>query len=233
MWSQMYQKEWVKLPPLYRSEGGKALTPEQFEKIALTIVRLAEIQPTDAVIDLGCSIGALTYTISHHCRKIVGIDFLADSLQYAREHNSGSNIEYYQGDLGDYELDEDFDCIVINNVIHTLDSWEMTRELLQRCYSRLRPSGRLYLGEVPDTAKSWNYLTSGWKGIPRYLVQSMPAWSFPLIRGVTRRPMKKIFWYNRSRIARFVGCSENKIKVYDDPELLINPVERSHFVVFK
>ncbi|MBX6311520.1 MAG: class I SAM-dependent methyltransferase [Isosphaeraceae bacterium] len=231
MWSRWYRSHWPSLPPERRSEGGQPVSQAKFREIAEIIIRLADIQPEDRVLDLGCSIGAITYYLSRRCHSIVGVDFIEDSLAFARENYNAPNVEYVCADLATFATNDLFDCIVMNNVVHMLDSWSIAKRLLCHCYSRLRPSGRLYLGEVPDTRKTWRYATVGRQGLRCYAHRLLPGWSFPILSKVRGRPMGKVLWFNRARLARILGCSAERIAVHDQPGTLLNPVERSHFVV--
>lgn len=232
MWSRWYQQTWPTLPYARRSEGGEQTTAERYQEIARTITRLAEIRPDDRVLDLGCSIGAISYELAQHCGSVVGVDFIGDSLAYAREYHAAPNVQYVHADLAEYEVDGPYDCIVINNVLHMLDSWEIARDLLRRCYAGLAPAGRIYLGEVPDTRKIWRYATKGGKGARAFAHLMLPSWSIPALSKVLRRPLVgKVLWFNRTGLARIIGCPAAQVTVHDEPGTLLNPVERSHFVI--
>jgi SAM-dependent methyltransferase len=233
VWNHRFQTLWPNLPPAQRSEGGQLVSDAKFRSIAETIVRLADIRPEDRVLDLGCSIGAITYALSHHGRGVVGVDLVADSIDYARSKNSAPNVEYVCADLATFELGGPFECIVLNNVIHMLDSWAIVRRLLRRCYDELTPSGRLYLGEVPDTRKMWRFATAGKAGLRCYAHELLPGWSFPAVSRALGRPVAKVLWYNPRRLARILGCPPGRVTTHDRPGDLLNPIERSHFVVEK
>ena len=63
MWSRWYQQTWPSLSPERRSEGGERTTAERYAQIVQTIVQLAALGPDDRVLDLGCSIGAISHAI--------------------------------------------------------------------------------------------------------------------------------------------------------------------------
>lgn len=232
MWSKHFQESWGALPYDQRSEGGTRTTPEQFHDIAETIATLAAIQPSDRVLDLGCSIGAITAGLAPHCAEIIGVDFLEDSLKYAREHNNAPNIRYLCSDLSTFTTDDRFDCVVINNVIHCLDSLAVVRHLLQQAFRQLEPGGRLYLGEVPDRRKYWRAMKS--TNTKVFIHSLLPTWSLPMLSRLRGRPLAgKTIWFDRDRIAHILGCPAACVAVEDQRGVLLNPLDRSHFIVTK
>jgi 2-polyprenyl-3-methyl-5-hydroxy-6-metoxy-1,4-benzoquinol methylase len=231
MWSRWYKEHWATLPPNRRSEGGQATSDDQFHRIAETIVRLARIQPWETVLDLGCSIGSIARHLAPHCHRIVGVDFIEDCLAYAREHNSVPNAEYAWGDLAEFDIPGEFDCIILNNVIHNLDSLAIAKRVLANSYQHLTPTGRLYLGEVPDRSKVSRYTNSTRRWLQYHVVNWMPQWVFPIWSKIRGRIMKRPLWYGKGELACFSGCSVERIEAYDDPDSLLNPIERTHFVL--
>jgi SAM-dependent methyltransferase len=230
MWSKYFQEVWSTIPYENRSEGGSPTSLQTYRAIVQTIVETAAIRPEDRVLDLGCSIGAITRELARHCRQAVGVDFVEDSLRYAREHNNAENVAYINSDLATFTTADRFDY----NVIHCLDSWGAVRRLLGHCWDRLEPGGRLYLGEVPDTRKFWRYVAHGNRRVRTVAHALLPNWSFPLIARATGRDLRgKVFWFNPGRISRILGCPRAWVSVHDRPGTLLNPIERSHFVAHK
>jgi SAM-dependent methyltransferase len=233
MWSQKYQTAWPLLEPSFRSEGGHPLSADKFQQIAQTIARLARIKSSDIVYDLGCSIGAITQSLSQHCRRIIGVDFLQNSIDFARKNAASPNIDYVCADIIKFQFNPPVDCIILNNVIHNLDSRTLARCLLQNCFASLKPRGRLYLGEVPDIARiSRSPLTLRNK-IAFNIHRFLPGPFFPLLSFITRRPLDRMLLYSRQRIARILNCPLASIAAFDEPALLLNPIDRIHYVVEK
>ena len=232
MWSRWYQETWQSLPAAYRSEGGGVISDEKYREIADNIVRLARIGPDDSVLDLGCSIGGITCQLAMRCQRVTGVDFVADSLDFARQHHAAPNVEYVEADISKFDTGESFDGVVLNNVIHMLDSWTVARKTLRHSWNRLKPGGRLYLGEVPDERKMWRYATSG-HGYRCYAHRLLPGWAFPLASRLTGRQVNKMLWFTPQKLARLLACPVGRVRAFDEPETLLNPIERTHFVVTK
>ncbi len=232
MWSRWYHDTWQSMPAEYRSEGGGVISDEKYREIGDTIVRLVRIGPDDSVLDLGCSIGGITYQLALRCQRVTGVDFVADSLDFAHEHYSAPNVEYIEADISTFATDELFDCVVINNVVHMLDSWSVARRTLNNAWQRLKPGGRLYLGEVPDVRKMWRFARSG-HGFRCYAHRLLPGWAFPLATRLSGRQVNKMLWFNREKIARMLSCPIDRVAACDDADSLLNPIERTHFVATK
>jgi SAM-dependent methyltransferase len=59
----------------------------------------ARVQPTDAVIEIGCGVGRLTRPLARQAKLVRALDVSPRMLELAREHNPGlGNVEWLQGD---------------------------------------------------------------------------------------------------------------------------------------
>jgi SAM-dependent methyltransferase len=233
MWSQKFQTAWPLLEPSYRSEGGHPVSAEKFHNIAQMIVRLARIAPADTVYDLGCSIGTITKCLSRHCRHITGVDFLQTSIDFAKTHSQADKIDYVCADLTQYSIVPPANVIIINNLIHCVDSWSIAKKLLRNSFAALNPGGRLYLGEVPDIQKISRSNLSTKKRLTFNIHRHLPSALFPLLGRITRRPLDRMLLYSQPRLARILDCPINSIATHSDSKLLLNPIDRSHFVIQK
>jgi cyclopropane fatty-acyl-phospholipid synthase-like methyltransferase len=231
MWTRWYHDYWKGLPLEYRSEGGHATSDAEYEAMAAHIAEVTGLRADDRLLDLGCSVGGLTARLAEQCGAARGVDFMEDSIEHARARHRLPNLEFDCADIRSFALGERYDVIVINNVIHTLDSWEDARELLGRCHRALAPGGRLYLGEVPDQRK-WLRYARAHRGLLRAsAARLMPRWALPIVSRLRGEPAFKLLWYSRRRIARLIGCSPALVSAHDAPGTLLNPLERTHFLV--
>ena len=55
------------------------------KNISAKIVRLAEIQPKDTIIELGVGFGALTRNLAETCRKVIGLEIDSGIIRYHEE----------------------------------------------------------------------------------------------------------------------------------------------------
>ncbi len=76
------------------------------------------IHEEDSVLEIGCGLGDTLSGLKGSCK--VGIDFSPTMIQKAKELNPG--IDFYEMSAEDIQLDQQFDVIVLSNVVGYLDS---------------------------------------------------------------------------------------------------------------
>ena len=79
------------------------------------------VSENDAVLDIGCGNGALTYDVAKKAKKVVGIDLNERNIEIARNRFSMENIEFIHGDALANLPDERFDVIILSNVLEHID----------------------------------------------------------------------------------------------------------------
>ena len=70
---------------------------------------MAELKPDDVVYDLYTGVGSIALQASQHCKKVVGIETVAEAIDYAKQNaidNSITNAEFFAGDVRDVLNDE-------------------------------------------------------------------------------------------------------------------------------
>ncbi|MDR3572963.1 MAG: class I SAM-dependent methyltransferase [Anaerolineaceae bacterium] len=109
------------------------------------------LQASDRVVDIGCGNGALSYDIAQLAgSEVLGIDINAKNIQYAKKHYEHPKIKFVQGDaLCDLPNDE-FDVIVLSNVLEHLAN---RTEFLKKVCKSIKPS-RLLI-RVPLFERDW------------------------------------------------------------------------------
>jgi len=58
------------------------------QNISAKIIRLADIQPEDTIVELGVGFGALTSHLAMVCRKVIGLEIDSGIIHYHEEENS-------------------------------------------------------------------------------------------------------------------------------------------------
>lgn len=127
------------------------------------------IQPTDAVLDLGCGIGRVTRYVAPLCREIWGVDVSETMLRYARARLAElPNVRLARGDgaslpaeIPDGGIDFAYSLLTLQHVER-----EHAFMLLRDVRRALRPGGVAYLtfpNLLSDTylAHFVNYAESG------------------------------------------------------------------------
>ena len=96
------------------------------------------------VIDLGCGPGLYASRMAKRGAKVTGVDFSANSLEYARSHDT-DGVEYLEADYLEDELPGGFDIAVLIYCDYCALSPEMRARLLERIHALLNPGGHLVL----------------------------------------------------------------------------------------
>ena len=75
----------------------------------------------EKTLDIGCGIGAVAYDVAEQSGAYVtGIDLNADSIAKAREKFAHPRVEYRVGDVLKELTDEQFDVVILSNVLEHL-----------------------------------------------------------------------------------------------------------------
>ena len=96
------------------------------------------------VIDLGCGPGLYSRRMARRGARVTGVDFSANSLEYARTRDT-DGVEYVQADYLEDELPAGFDIAVMIYFDYCAQSPGNRRLLLDRIRALLEPGGRLAL----------------------------------------------------------------------------------------
>ncbi len=106
-------------------------------KYGTSAVDLLAPRPGERILDLGCGTGHLTARIAEAGARVVGIDSSAEMIAEARRGFPGLRFEV--ADARDFALDEPFDAVFSNAVLH----WVKPPERAVACIRRsLAPGGR-------------------------------------------------------------------------------------------
>ena len=109
---------------------------------------LDNIEQGSNILDIGCGIGALTFTVSKKAGKIVACDLNADSINIAKRYYLRENIQYITADATEYEFEENFDYIILSNVLEHINN---RVDFLEK----LKPQAKYFLIRVPMINRSW------------------------------------------------------------------------------
>ena len=100
------------------------------------------------VLDIGCGNGALTYDVAKKAKKVIGIDLNEKNILTARRKYSRENIEYIHGNALSDLPKEQFDVIILSNVLEHIDK----RVEFLVSLKKLAPK---FLIRVPMLNRSW------------------------------------------------------------------------------
>nr|WP_221625768.1 class I SAM-dependent methyltransferase [Halobellus ruber] len=106
------------------------------------VVDLLNPQPDERILDLGCGTGPPTARIA----DAVGVDRPAEMIETARE--TYPDREFRQGSARDFAVEEPFDAVFSNAVLHRIDD---RAAVLRWVADALRPGGG-FVAELGGTA---------------------------------------------------------------------------------
>ncbi len=116
------------------------------------MAQLAQISPTDRVLDVACGTGTVSFALAPQAREVVGIDISPGMLAKARairHHRGIRNVHFVLGQAEHLPFrDEQFDAAVCRLAIHHFPRPELEIREMARV---LKPGGRLV---ILDTVSS-------------------------------------------------------------------------------
>ena len=75
---------------------------KQAQRLYSYVAEFAQVGPADVVYDLYTGTGTIALFLARHCQRVVGIEYVEDSILAAREnarHNDIANTEFFAGDM--------------------------------------------------------------------------------------------------------------------------------------
>ena len=129
------------------------------------------IKPDHHILDVGCGTGNYIRRIAPVVKKVTGIDYNEEMLKRAKQKVINmKNVDLVRGSLMDKLPFEDntFDLILINQVLHHLDSdvdnFPNTSKFLSEIFRVMRPSGVVCINTcTPEQVNGFWYIDT----IPR------------------------------------------------------------------
>jgi len=100
------------------------------------------------ILDLGCGYGLFSnlLALTSLNREVVGCDICKRKLKYSNRNLKG--VKFVLSDAFQLVASEKFDVIVMNHLLHHLQSYESQDRLLKLCYEALKEGGYLLILEI-------------------------------------------------------------------------------------
>lgn len=87
------------------SKSFYQINPPQVEALYNKAIELADIQPTDTIIDAYCGIGTISLFMAKAAKKVIGVEIVEEAILDARNNakiNHIENVEFLVDDAADY-----------------------------------------------------------------------------------------------------------------------------------
>lgn len=139
---------WNRRADCWDQEGSAGLT----EVVAEVLAECGTSAPREAVaVDLGAGSGQITIPLADGFTRVLAVDVSARLLERLTSKAAERGIANIQGLTQPIETLElspaSVDLVVSNYALHHLRDADKAR-LLQRCYTWLRPGGRIVIGDM-------------------------------------------------------------------------------------
>lgn len=130
---------------------GHVTSSPTHHQIRETVLREADPQPEDRVVDLGAGTGFLSLALAPHVAKVLCIDVaqpMLDELWSQAAKQGQDNVEPVCADLAYLDLPAgSVDLVVSNFALHHLTDADK-KALVQRARRWLRPGGRIVIADT-------------------------------------------------------------------------------------
>lgn len=83
--------------------------------------------------------------------QISAVDFSPVLIEQAQKH--GSQINWHCADAAKFELDQQFDCILLYFSFQYFESNRQALAVLRNLSKHIKPNGRMLIGDIPDISK--------------------------------------------------------------------------------
>ena len=138
------------------------------------IVRVAEIAPSDRVLDIACGTGAVSKEVMSHLGKdgfLTGVDFSRGALKIARQSVGSKNASFFEMDAENMEF-----CTTFNKIFcqYALMFFPDAKKVLKTARRMLVKDGLIALA-VHGTADEVPYFSSIMSPILRHIPDIRPS----------------------------------------------------------
>ncbi len=118
------------------------------EEVREAVLKAAEVNSNDIVLDVGAGTGFLTEGAAKVARKVIGLDLSEAMTEKAIPKLKGKNVEFKIGDVQKILLENSSVQVVMGNMI--LHHCPRPRDAIKEMVRVLAPGGRLVLSDLTE-----------------------------------------------------------------------------------
>ena len=147
LWTEPYTAQQMLSYHLREDVALASRTKETIDKTVLWLQSRFDIGTATSIADFGCGPGLYTSRFAKLGAQVTGIDFSANSIQYARDTAAREqlSINYLQQNYLDFKSDQRFDLICMIMCDFCALSPGQRRQLLGVFHNHLKTGGTLFL----------------------------------------------------------------------------------------
>ena len=124
------------------------------EYVETTVEEILSLGPAE-VWEVGCGTGMLLLRIAPACKRYVGVDFSARSLESLRKQMEERGGDWPQVTLIEQTADSaagfeenSFDTVIINSVVQYFPDVEYLQKVVHEAVRAVKPGGAIFIGDV-------------------------------------------------------------------------------------
>lgn len=155
IWKEIWIKKGLdKNASILLADGYDLLSDDEFDRMILQVTRPIGLSGNESILECGCGAGAFLVSLlkTYPGLKVSGVDYSPSLLERARERLNGEFFVADMTDLG-FLAQDTFDHTISFGTFLYLSSEEAASRAIGEMLRITKPSGTVYIGEVPDAAK--------------------------------------------------------------------------------
>ncbi|MGY2804034.1 2-polyprenyl-3-methyl-5-hydroxy-6-metoxy-1,4-benzoquinol methylase [Bradyrhizobium sp. USDA 4506] len=110
-------------------------------------------------LEVGCAAGAFTEMLAPHCQRVTVVDVMPQAIERARQRTKRwTHITWITCDIQQFSTAEQFDLIVVAEVLYYLKDVAQMHAAIRNLVSMLAPKGALVFGSAREAAcRRWGH----------------------------------------------------------------------------
>lgn len=143
---------------VFRTLNKKPITEENWKETLEFISEKMALESNHRMLDLCGGNGLIAKALAEQCQDVVVVDISDGLLKAIGERTP--NVKAIQGDMREVSFDDQsFDRVLCYAALQYLTLPESV-DLFKRIYGWLKPGGKLFLGDIPDAGRQWEFFNS-------------------------------------------------------------------------
>lgn len=144
---------------LTQLSGRYSVQSEAERLVVADVAEKLRLEPGSDLLEIGCGPGNLLIPLSFMVSRCVGVDH-PDVIDVFRRRYSSETIELIGGDFLETDIGQTFDRILVYSVLPTMPDRECLFAFVDKALERLRPDGRMLLGDLNNIDKKRRFEAS-------------------------------------------------------------------------
>lgn len=141
-----------------RTKGGVSIDNQSWKRTIEYIQNILGLNNQDKLLELCCGNGLIIGELSKICSESTAVDFSTALIDEFKSSAWSDGINIICEDVNSIDLPINFyDKIILYFSIQHFTEKE-TILIIEKCLNSLKAEGKLFIGDIPDIDKKWNYI---------------------------------------------------------------------------